>query len=68
MNASSARDSTRRDRLAVSGVGRRRMLPPGLTPNEQAAFQICAEENVRVEQERLPQTFVHARLQSAFTL
>jgi hypothetical protein len=57
-----------RGRLAVSGIGRRRMLPPGLTQNEQEAFRICAEENVRVEQERLPQTFVHTRLQSALAV
>jgi hypothetical protein len=50
--------------LAVRGNGRKKMdMPPGLTAAEQAAFRICFEENLRLEQERLPQSFVSEFLQ-----
>jgi hypothetical protein len=47
-----------RDELAVSGSGARAPQMFGLTAQEQAAFELCRTENVRIEQERLPQPFV----------
>lgn len=47
-----------RDVLAVSGSGASVPLVFGLTAQEQAAFELCATENLRIEQERLPQAFV----------
>lgn len=53
-----------REALAVAGAGRTGTPPAGLTPEEQAAFQICLEQDLRIEQERLPQEFVVAALRS----
>lgn len=40
--------------LAVSGTGRKPDIPPHLTETEQSAYLRCRDENVRLEQERLP--------------
>lgn len=50
--------------LAVPGTGRRSDMPQGLTAPEQAAFASCLAENLRIEQERLPQAFVQSVLAS----
>jgi hypothetical protein len=58
-----------RDQVAVPGNGHSATIPPGLTDAEQSAFRQCVDENVRLEQERLPQTFVNKALQvSGFQL
>lgn len=41
--------------LAVSGTGRKPGVPPHLTETEQRAFLCCSDENLRLEQERIPQ-------------
>ena len=41
--------------LAVSGTGRKPDIPPHLTEVEQRAFLCCRDENLRLEQERIPQ-------------
>lgn len=41
--------------LAVAGTGRKPDMPPHLIDTEQRAYICCRDENVRVEQERLPQ-------------
>jgi hypothetical protein len=45
---------TRHQSLAGSGTGRQVAQPPHLTPEERFAFERCLQENIRVEQERLP--------------
>lgn len=40
--------------LSVTGNGRRPPSPPNLTVEELAAFEVCATDNLRIEQERLP--------------
>ena len=52
-----------RDQLAVPGNGRPANALPGLTDAEQSAFKVCVEENLRLEQERIPQAFVNKALQ-----
>ena len=52
-----------RDQVAVPGTGHSVNIPPGLTDAEQSAFRECVDENLRLEQERLPQTFVNKALQ-----
>ncbi|MBA2116096.1 Wadjet anti-phage system protein JetD domain-containing protein [Bremerella alba] len=37
-----------------------------LTTQESLAYQVCSEENLRVEQERLPQSFVNRTLNDIF--
>jgi hypothetical protein len=44
--------------LVGKGTGRARSIPPHLTPEEQAAFAICAQQNMRLEQERIPHNHV----------
>ncbi|MDA1229525.1 MAG: DUF2220 family protein, partial [Planctomycetota bacterium] len=44
--------------LAVPGTGRQPAPPPQLTETETMAFNTCAAENLRVEQERIPQEVV----------
>ena len=39
----------------VSGTGRKPDIPPHLTEVEQLAFLRCRDENLRLEQERIPQ-------------
>lgn len=41
--------------LAVSGTGRKPGIPPHLTEGEQEACLCCRDENLRLEQERIPQ-------------
>jgi hypothetical protein len=41
--------------LAVSGTGRNPDIPPHLTEVEQRAYLCCRDENLRLEQERIPQ-------------
>jgi hypothetical protein len=41
--------------LAVSGTGRKPDVPPHLNEVEQQAFLCCRDENLRLEQERIPQ-------------
>lgn len=45
---------TRFQSLAGPGTGRQLALPPHLTPEERVAFERCLQENIRVEQERIP--------------
>jgi hypothetical protein len=47
-----------RGSLAVSGNGRELGMPPGLTEGERAAYIMCAGQNLRLEQERFPQSFI----------
>lgn len=44
--------------LGVAGTGRIPAVPPHLTQGERNAFLICAEHNLRIEQERIPQAAV----------
>lgn len=46
--------------LAGRGTGHAPSAPPNLTPGELAAFQLCVAENMRLEQERIPQAEVVA--------
>jgi hypothetical protein len=46
------------EKLKVAGTGRQPMTPAHLTEEERAAFDICCRENIRIEQERLPQDAV----------
>ena len=48
--------------LAVDGTNRSLALPPHLTSEECRAFAICARENLRIEQERIPQSAVATAL------
>ena len=41
--------------LAVSGTGGNPDIPPHLNELEQQAFLRCRDENLRLEQERIPQ-------------
>ncbi|WP_417848843.1 DUF3322 domain-containing protein [Thalassoglobus sp.] len=48
-----------RDSIGAHGTGRAPFFaPPGLTVEESQAFRICASENLRIEQERIPQLSV----------
>lgn len=44
---------TRHRSLAVPGIGRQPSLPPHLTTTELLAFDLCRQESLRIEQERL---------------
>ena len=44
--------------IAVRGTGRNRETPPNLTTSEKAVFRACAESNLRIEQERIPQPHI----------
>jgi hypothetical protein len=46
-----------------AGSGAKTSLPPNLTATESAAFLRCATENLRIEQERIRQDIVLARLE-----
>ena len=50
--------------LAVPGTGRNPETPPHLTLGEAAAFKTCAAENLRLEQERIPQLDVREAFQN----
>src|SRR5262249_18069410 len=54
----------RRQPRAGSGTGRLTDLPVHLTESEQAAFLRCRDHNLRIEQERLPQSEVTAAMQN----
>jgi hypothetical protein len=47
-----------KDRLAVPGSKRQPAVPPLLTAAETLAFHLCAADNLRIEQERVPQAAV----------
>ena len=47
-----------KDNLAVPGSKRQPTVPPLLTEAETTAFNLCAADNLRIEQERIPQTAV----------
>ena len=47
-----------KNRLAVPGTGRQPEAPPLLTDVETAVFNLCASNNLRIEQERIPQAAV----------
>lgn len=44
----------RHQSLAGPGTGRQLAQPPHLTSDERFAFERCLQENIRVEQERIP--------------
>ena len=45
--------------IAGPGTGTNVSAPPHLTINEDLAFEICRQENLRIEQERIPLNDVH---------
>ncbi len=47
-----------KDSLAISGTARPRDVPALLTEPETTAFHFCVANNMRIEQERIPQTEV----------
>jgi len=51
--------------LAVTGTGRVLDVPPHLTQSEKSAFHLCAEHNLRIEQERIPQAAVIAAISNS---
>jgi hypothetical protein len=51
--------------LAVRGTNRTIDAPPHLTDEERMAFEGCAEHNLRIEQERIPQSAVISTLTDA---
>lgn len=48
--------------LATSGTRRKPAVPAHLTQGERCAFMACAEHNLRIEQERIPQAGVEAAI------
>lgn len=48
--------------LAVTGNGRAISVPPHLRQGENAAFLLCVDQNLRIEQERIPQAAVVSAL------
>lgn len=57
-----------KDSLAVPGTGRQTGVPPLLTKPEAAAFRHCTAENIRIEQERIPQAAVIEAVRELLTL
>ncbi len=55
---------TWRDRIGTLGTGRGGERLSNLTGPEEAAFQVCLRDNLRIEQERFPQTFVAETLRA----
>lgn len=53
------------DCMGVPGSGRSPSLPAILATSESSAFQKCAAENLRIEQERIPQTALGEALRLA---
>jgi hypothetical protein len=49
-------------RVAVAGRAWSGSVPPGLTAAERSAFETCAAQNSRIEQEPIPQAVVNAAL------
>lgn len=52
--------------IGSKGNGIDAPVPSNLTPKEQEAFQICRMNNLRIEQERIPQGFVLETLRTMF--
>ncbi|MBX3451467.1 MAG: hypothetical protein KF777_18005 [Planctomycetaceae bacterium] len=48
--------------IGTTGNGRVGIALPNLTPEESQAFQVCSVNNLRIEQERIPQAFVLKQL------
>lgn len=48
--------------LAVPGTRRAQAVPPHLSQGERSAFMACADHNLRIEQERIPQAAVVAAI------
>lgn len=48
--------------LCIPGKGKTPETPPGLTSGEQAAFETCRAQNIRLEQERVPFPAIVERL------
>jgi hypothetical protein len=55
-----------REALVTEGNGQPAALPVNLNEAERIAFTMCAEENLRIEQERFPHEFVLDQLQTTF--
>ena len=53
--------------LMRPGTGRTVERPSGLTESEEAAFQECQLENLRIEQEHLPQWYVQQVFEGRFS-
>lgn len=53
--------------LAITGTGRTLDIPPHLESEERSAFLLCAQDNLRIEQERIPQAAVNAALSGETT-
>lgn len=51
-----------RARIGTTGNGRTGAELPNLTSEESRAFQVCSVDNLRIEQERVPQDFVLKQL------
>lgn len=51
--------------LQIAGSGRQLTTPAHLTDEERTGFEICSRENLRIEQERLPQASVSAAIRLA---
>lgn len=51
-----------RSSIGTTSNGRTGAELPNLTPQESQAFQVCSVDNLRIEQERIPQGFVLKQL------
>lgn len=51
-----------RESLAEEVDSRKIDIPPGLTEPEMEAFVKCVDEQLRIEQEKIPQSFVNSVL------
>lgn len=56
-----------RERIGATGNGRTGAELPNLAPEESRAFQICSADNLRIEQERIPQLIVETRLREVLS-
>lgn len=56
-----------RERIGAPGNGRTGAELPNLAPEESRAFQICSADNLRIEQERIPQLIVETRLREVLS-
>jgi hypothetical protein len=57
---------TWREFIGTTGNHRQGLPPAGLTSEESMVHQFCATENLRIEQERIPQTYVEQQINSIF--
>jgi hypothetical protein len=55
-----------REPIATCGNGRRGQPPANLSLEETATFHLCSKENLRIEQERFPHSFVCSVLRTKF--